>query len=144
MQDNNDLSLFFSNISLQYRSGNTATSGQIFYWEKVYCPIDSFVVKNCEITNIARSFYRSVPAKDSIDTDNDGILDAEGDYKDGSIINYFEMSDCKVHKNMITAGNNWPLIYFGQTPKYVTIKDNVFFDMPYCKYLFQMLSLIHI
>lgn len=138
MQDNNDLSLFFSNISLQYRSGNTATSGQIFYWNKVYCPIDSFVVKNCEITNIARSFYRSVPAKDSIDTDNDGILDAEGDYKDGSIINYFEMSDCKVHKNMITEGNNWPLIYFGQTPKYVTIKDNVFFDMPYCKYLFQM------
>ncbi len=127
MSENNDLSLFFSNISLQYRSGNTATSGQIFYWNQVYCPIDSFVVKNCEITNIARSFYRSVPSQDE-----------NGQYVDGSIINYFEMSDCKVHKNMITEGNNWPLIYFGQTPKYVTIKDNVFFDMPYCKYLFQM------
>lgn len=150
MTDNNDLRLFFSNISLQYYRENTHSSGQIFYWSNKYCPVDSFVVRNCEITNIARSFYRSVPKKDTV-RDENGVpistgVDAEGKptydgntfYKDGSIINYFEMSDCKVHKNMISAGNNWPLIYLGQTPKYMIIKNNSFFDMPYCKFLYQM------
>ena len=150
MTDNNDLRLFFSNISLQYRAGNGATSGQIFYWSNKYCPVDSFVVRNCEITNIARSFYRSVPKQDTV-RDENGVpistgVDAAGKptydgntfYVDGSIINYFEMSDCKVHKNMISAGNNWPLIYLGQTPKYMIIKNNTFFDTPYCKYLYQM------
>ena len=124
--ESNGLSLFFENVNLQYRTGNTATSGQIFYWNNAKsADLDSVVFRNCDINNIARSFWRVVPSSTLLAEKN-------------PVGNYFEMSDCIIHDNMISSGNNWPLIYFGQIPIEVVVKNNTFYNMPYMKDLFQM------
>lgn len=124
--DGNSLSYFIYNMNLQHRSGNTATSGQVFYANKVYSPMDSFVVRNCEITNIPRTFIRTVPKQ------TDGV------YDDGGVINYFEMSNCDIHDMCITSGNRWPIIYFGQSIYQVLIENNSFYNMPFVKNLYTM------
>ena len=117
------LSLIFENLNLQYRTGASASSGQIFYWNKTLANVDSIIFRNCEITNIPRSLYRSVPP--------DGEVAA-------GICQYFEMSGCTVHYNCTSAGNNWPIIYFGQAPVEVVIKNNTFYDMPYTRDILQI------
>jgi hypothetical protein len=121
------LSFFFDHVSIQYRSGALATSGQVFYVKGKYAPIDSFVIRDCEITNIPRTLYRSVPPQD-----------ADKNYIDGGALNYLEMSGCKVHYNNITSGNVWSLFVIGQSPAEIVLKNNMFFDMPYSKSILQM------
>lgn len=137
--DGNLLSIFFEKIHIQYRSGNSASSGQVFYMNKQYCPMDSVVFRNCEISNIARSFYRSVPVTLKDIAGNDSVSESGTTlYEDGGDINYFEMSGCSMHDCCISTGNNWPMIYFGQKPVEVIISNNTFYNLPYTKGLFLM------
>ena len=134
MEENNDFGLYIKNISLQHRSGASASSGQVIYFNKKYCPVDSIVIKDCEITNIPRTLYRSVPP---LEKDEEG-KEISGQYIDGSTINYFELSGCKVHYINTLSGNNWPLVYLGQSPVELKISNNSFYDMPYCKHIYNM------
>ena len=126
-EPNSDLGLYFENVNLQYPSGNLASSGQVLYWVNCKCDIDSLVLRNCDLSNYPRTFYRSVPS-----TDENGNYEAMG------TINYFEMSGCRVYNNNVTSGNRWPCIYFGQVPIEVVFRDNTFYDMPYLKSIFTM------
>ena len=126
-EPNSDLGLYFENVNLQYSSGNQASSGQIIMWSNCKCDIDSLVLRNCDLSNYPRTFYRSVPA-----TDENGNYEAMG------TINYFEMSGCRVYNNNVTSGNRWPCIYFGQVPIEVVFRNNTFYDLPYLKSIFTM------
>lgn len=116
-----NLTLVFENLHLQQTKGAGGNSGHILYWNSKntnLANVDSVIFRNCEISNCPRSFYRAAPAQ------ND---------KENSICNYFEMSGCTVHNMCISSGNNWAIIYFGQNPVEVVIKNNTFYDMPYAK-----------
>ena len=126
-EPNSDLGLYFENVNLQYPSGNLASSGQIIMWSNCKCDIDSMVLRNCDLSNYPRTFFRSVPAKDE-----------NGAYEAMGTINYFEMSGCRVYNNNVTSGNRWPCIYFGQAPIEVVFRNNTFYDMPYLKAIFTM------
>lgn len=121
-------SLFIENVSLQYRSGNTATSGQVLYWQKMPAAdmqIDTMAFRNCEITNIPRTIFRTAP--------NDGSTATTP-----SKLKYLEMTGCKVHDMNITNGNNWALFVLGSMPVEVNFHDNMFYDLPYTKGIIQM------
>lgn len=121
-------SIFFENVSLQYRSGNTATSGQILYWQKMTAEkmqIDSVAFRNCEITNIPRTLFRTAPSDGASATTP-------------SKLEYLEMTGCKIHDINITRGNNWALFVLGSMPVEVNFHDNIFYDMPYSKGIIQM------
>lgn len=121
------------NVSLQYRAHNTATSGQIFYWQKMTMDkmqLDSIIFRNCEITNIPRTLFRTAPTSDKVD--------AEGNELAPSKIQYLEMTGCKVHDINISKGNNWALFVIGSMPVEMKFANNMFYDMPYSKGIVQM------
>lgn len=121
------------NVSLQYRAHNTATSGQIFYWQKMTMDkmqLDSIIFRNCEITNIPRTLFRTAPTGDKVD--------AEGNELAPSKIQYLEMTGCKVHDINISKGNNWALFVIGSMPVEMKFSNNMFYDMPYSKGIVQM------
>lgn len=121
--DDPKFSMEWSNLGLQYRSGATASSGQIFYSNIKKCAFDSIIIRNCDINNIARCLYRTVP-----DT-------AETGERLTYPINYFEMSGCKIHNICTQSGNSWGVIYFGQCTREIVINDNIWYDIPYAKAL---------
>lgn len=129
--ENSDLGWFFENVHIKFTGGNQASSGQCFYFNKRYFPIDSMVFRNCEISDIPRTLIRTVPPQGTNEAGETVNID-------GGTINYFEMSGCRVHDNMVLEGNNWPLVYFGYAPSEIVFKNNTFYDMPYCKFIFQM------
>lgn len=127
-------SLFIENVSLQYRSGNTATSGQVLYWQKMRAEemqIDTIAFRNCDITNIPRTIFRTAPkTKD----ENGNPIEITAPSK----LKYLEMTGCKVHDMNITNGNNWALFVLGSMPVEVNFHDNMFYDLPYTKGIIQM------
>ncbi len=130
--ENSDFGWFFENLNIQFTGdGNQASSGQCFYFNKRYFPIDSMVFRKCDINNIPRTLIRMVPKEETAE-------DGSKYYTDGGTINYFEMTDCRVHDNMVLEGNNWPLVYFGSTPMEIVFRNNTFYNMPYCKQIFTM------
>lgn len=120
--------LIFENLHLQYRSPD-GTSGQVIYYNKKYANISKIIFRGCEISKTVRSLFRSVKP--------DSISPTQRWASCGDV-EYFEMSNCKVHNTTLTSGNNWPLIYFGHLPVEVNYKNNTFYDMPYQKSLFTM------
>lgn len=128
-----NLSIIVENVSIQYRSGKTATSGQVFYWQKMTMDkmqLNDIIIRNCEITNIPRTLFRTAPKSDKEDADGNALTPSK--------IQYFELSGCKVHDMNIAHGNNWALNVFGSMPIEVNISNNVFYDMPYTKGIIQM------
>lgn len=121
------LSLIFENVNLQFRSGNTASSGQVIYFNGVQAPIDTIAFRNCEITNIPRTLYRSVPEIDS--ETGDTII---------KTIDVLELKNCRVHDMNISSGNSWFTLVVGQFINTLNIEDNMFYDMPYSKGVWQM------
>ena len=127
-EPNSDLSMIFENLHLQYTGGNTASSGQLIYFNGKYADMDTLAFRNCEISNYPRTIYRSVTPKD-----------ADGNYTTAGTVNYFEMSDCLVHDaNLANMNNNWAAIYFGQIPIEVVFRNNTFYDLPDIKAIFTM------
>ena len=126
-----DLSLHFENLSLHYRSGATASSGHIFYFKQMYADMDSVVFRHCEICDSPRGLYRLEP-KSYTGENNTKV------YYQGGSINYFEISDSKIHNIFTTEGNGWSLIYPGQKVYEVLLKNNTFYDMPYIQSIFRM------
>lgn len=118
-------SMIFENVNLQYRSGNTATSGQVVYFNKRQAPCDTIAFRNCEITNIPRTLYRSVPKQ------VDGVDMIE-------TIDVLELSNCRVHDMNISSGNNWFTLVVGQFINRLDIRNNIFYNMPYSKGVWQM------
>lgn len=122
--DNGNFALIFENVGLQYRTGKEATSGQIVYFNKRDAQMDSIVFRNCDISNYPRTLYRAVPKSSAAE--------------DIKTIGKIEMTNCRVHDCNISSGNNWACIYPGQAVQEVIIKDNFFYNMPYCQAIFQM------
>lgn len=120
------MSLIFENINLQYYKGNTASSGQIIYYTGVDASLDTVAFRHCELTNTPRTIYRSVPA-----------IDENGDYITKSI-DVLEMVGCRLHDNNISSGNNWFSFVVGQFINTITFKDNLIYDIPYSKGVWQM------
>ncbi|MCD7710176.1 MAG: hypothetical protein LUI04_02325 [Porphyromonadaceae bacterium] len=131
-----ELSLICENLSLRYTSGNTASSGQIFYFTGYYTEIDSLIFRNCEFTDYPRTVIRFVPPVDHYE--HISSTDSTAVYADGGYINYFEMSGCTIHDANIMSGNNWPIIYFGSMPYEIVFRNNTFYDLPYLKQIFSM------
>ncbi|MBQ7452225.1 MAG: hypothetical protein IJV60_06720 [Prevotella sp.] len=128
-----NLSIIVENVSIQFRSGKTASSGQVFYWEKITMDkmqLNDIIIRNCEITNIPRTLFRTAPTSAKEDADGNALTPSK--------IQYFELSGCKVHDMNIANGNNWALNVFGSMPIEVNISNNVFYDMPYTKGIIQM------
>lgn len=122
--------LVFENLHLEYRSPD-GTSGQIIYYNGVWANFTKLVFKGCEITRSVRSLFRSVkPATTVIDPTTNLPYTSCGD------VEYFEMSNCKVHNTFLASGHNWPLVYFGHLPIEVNFRNNTFYDMPYIKNIF--------
>lgn len=116
------LSLVFRNISLEYRSQNLGTSGQVLYWKGTDCHADSLVFDNCNIANMARTLIRTYPAQD-----------ADGNFHSDCTLHTFKMTNCLVHDNNILKGNHWPLVYLGVTTDEIIIRNNMFYNMPFSK-----------
>lgn len=128
-----NLSIIVENVSIQFRSGKTASSGQVFYWEKITMDkmqLNDIIIRNCEITNIPRTLFRTAPTSAKEDADGNALTPSK--------IQYFELSGCKIHDMNIAHGNNWALNVFGSMPIEVNISNNVFYDMPYTKGIIQM------
>ena len=120
-------SLEVYNCKLSYDGGAVATSGQLFYDNKQGAYLDELNVHHCEITDIPRTFYRSVP------TD----ADADGNIVYGRI-GVFSVTDCDAHYMNIAEGNTWAFIVMGTPFDELTIKNNTFYDMPYQKQFMSM------
>lgn len=123
-----NFSLIIENMSLQYRSGATASSGQIFYCNKKQVFFNNFIIRNCEITNYARTIVRTVPTAADATT---------GEIKYGNFA-HFEISNCDIHYSNLTSGNTWACVVMGSPLTECVIKDNVFYDLPYNKQIFSM------
>lgn len=124
LDDAGNFALVFENVGLQYRAGNGASSGQIVYFNKKNCQMDSVIFRNCDLSNYPRTVYRSVPKSS-----------ASSDVK---VLGKFVMEGCRVHDGAITSGNNWAVIYPGQAVQEVSIKNNMFYNLPYTTAIFQM------
>lgn len=123
--------LIFENLHLQYRSPG-GTSGQLIYYQGTVANITKLIFKGCEISQTVRSLIRSItPAATVLDPATGLPYPSCGD------VDYFEMSNCKVH-NSFYAGNNWPLVYFGHLPVEMHFRNNTFYDLPYLKSIFTM------
>lgn len=109
-------SLIFENVNLQFRTGASATSGQIVYQnkkDKLYG--DTIAFRNCDLNNFARTLFRSVPKSDTYE----GVLD------------WLELSNCRVHNGNILSGNNWYLLYPGTPVNHIKVEGNLIYDLPY-------------
>lgn len=127
-EEADNFSLIIENMNLQYRSGAEATSGQIFYCNKKVVFFQNFILRNCEITNYARTIIRTVP------TDADATT---GEIKYGAF-NHFEISDCDIHYANISSVNTWACIVMGSPMIECVIRGNVFYDLPYNKQIMSM------
>lgn len=123
-----NFSFIVENMNLQYRSGAAATSGQIFYCNKTQVFFNEFILRNCEITNYARTIIRTVP------TDADATT---GEIKYGNFV-HFEISNCDIHYANLASGNTWACVVMGSPMTECVLKDNVFYDLPYNKQIFSM------
>ncbi len=123
-----NFSLIIENMHLQYRTGAAATSGQIFYANKKTVHFKEFILRDCEISNYARTIIRTVPTDADAET---------GEIKYGSF-EHFEISDCKIHYANISSGNTWACIVMGSPMTKCVLKDNLFYDLPYNKQIFSM------
>jgi hypothetical protein len=126
-EESDNFSLIIDNCNLQYRSGAAATSGQIFYANKKVVFFKEFTLKNCEITNYARTIIRTVPT----DADANGVINYGG-------FEHFEISNCDVHYADISSGNTWACIVMGSPMTECVLTGNVFYDMPYNKQIMSM------
>jgi hypothetical protein len=126
-EEADNFSLIIDNCNLQYRTGAAATSGQIFYANKKVVFFKEFTLKNCEITNYARTIIRTVPT----DADADGVINYGG-------FEHFEISNCDIHYADISSGNTWACIVMGSPMTECYITGNVFYDMPYNKQIMSM------
>jgi hypothetical protein len=120
-----NLSLIFENINLQFNGGASASSGQIVYFNKKRAPIDTIAFRNCDINNCPRTIMRSVPVDNAEETDYHKL-------------DVFEMSNCIVHDINTLSSNSWFSVVLGQPVNSMTFKNNVFYDMPYSKGIWQM------
>lgn len=130
--------MIFENVHLQFTGGNTASSGQIFYWNAKYCDMDTLAFRNCEISNYpayALSLSASFPRM-KMETTSMMLVKEIIIWK--AVVNYFEVVDCLVHDANISSGNKWPCVYFGQVPIEVVFRNNTFYNLPYLKYVFTM------
>ncbi len=108
-------SLIFENMNLQYRAGKGATSGQIVYQnQKAKLYGDTIAFRNCDINNFARTIFRSVPSGEDV-----GVLD------------WLEMTSCRVHDGNVLSGNNWYLLYPGSAVNHIKVENNIIYDLPY-------------
>lgn len=149
MPENNKFQFIFENVNMEYRAGNLATSGQIIYWsgndpkpqdlggkeEPIKKPIaDAIIVRNCQITNIPRTFYRSVPGR----IWNEELQDYEYAEVEKNHLRYFEISGCKIHDMNLANGNKWSLLVFGQAVDEIVIKNNIIYNLPFSKGLVEV------
>lgn len=119
---NDHFSLIFENVNLQFRSGAQATSGQIVYQnKKSQLYTDTIAFRNCELNNFARTLFRSVP---------------NGTYE--GVLDWLEMTNCRVHNGNVLSGNNWYLLYPGTPVNHVKIEGNLIYDLPYSQGVFQV------
>lgn len=126
-EESDHYSVEVHNCKISYRAGATATSGQVFYANKQAAYLDEFIIDDCEIFDIPRTFLRTVP------TD----ADAEGNINYGRI-GKLSITNCDIHYMNLTSGNTWSFIVMGSPFDEVTIKNNTFYDMPYSKQIFAM------
>lgn len=124
-----NFSLIIENMHLQYRSGAAATSGQIFYVNKFTTHFKEFIIRDCEISNYARTIIRTVPRETTVE---DVTTKEYGSFE------HFEISDCKIHYSNISSGNTWACIVMGSPMTKCVLKDNLFYDLPYNKQIFSM------
>lgn len=161
MPEDNKFQLIIENVSLEYRTGNLATSGQIIYWsgndptpkdvpvkwdadgnptaygkgEAVKKPIaDAIIIRNCQICDIPRTLYRSVPGS----VWNEELQQSEYAEVEKNHLRYFELSGCKIHDMNLTDGNKWSLLVFGQAVDEIVIKDNIIYNLPFSKGLLEI------
>jgi hypothetical protein len=127
-EESDNFSLIIDNCNLQYRTGAAATSGQIFYANKKVVYFKEFTLKNCEITNYARTIIRTVPTDADATT---GVINYGG-------FEHFEISDCDIHYADISSGNTWACIVMGSPMTECVLTGNVFYDMPYNKQIMSM------
>ena len=113
--------LTFENLHIMDNNGEWSNSKHFINFKdanKHY--VDSFVVKNCEISNICRSFLRG--QIDGAPTD--------GTYTGCGTFNYFEMSNTTFH-NGSRQDNAMPLIYMAWSTNEMVFRNNTFYDLPY-------------
>lgn len=128
LKDDGNFALVIENVGLQYRNGKEDRSGQIIYFNKRDCQMDSLVIRNCDISNYPRTLYRAVPKSDD-GTNTDTRIKSLGK---------LVLEGCRVHDCNVRKDNNWACIYPGQAVSEVNIRNNMFYDMPYCQAIFMM------
>lgn len=88
--------------------------------------IDTLALRRCDIHDNVRSVLRY-----DGDKQQDGLKRAE------MSINYIEVSECKIHGQAQASSDNWSVFRtFMPLAKFV-IKDNIFYNMPYTKSLWE-------
>ncbi|MDR0811131.1 MAG: hypothetical protein LBN23_02485, partial [Paludibacter sp.] len=114
-------SLILENLHLQDRSNGV---GQyIFACKNVFVNIDTLAFRNCEISKVGRSIFRSEQPSAYSPTYNANCGEIE----------WLEMSNCKIHDCNNSNSDSWAQIYCAHIPMYVSIINNTFYDIPYAK-----------
>lgn len=111
----------FENLHLMDNNGEWGNSKHFINFKDANKHfVDSMVIKNCEISNICRSFLRG--QIDGAPTD--------GTYTGCGTFNYFEMSNTTFH-NASRQDNAMPLIYMAWSTNEMIFRNNTFYDLPY-------------
>ena len=113
--------LTFENLHLMDNNGEWGNSKHFINFKdanKHY--VDTMAYRNCEISNICRSFLRGQI--------NDAPTD--GTYTGCGTFNYFEMTNCVFH-NASRQSNAMPLIYMAWSTNKMIFRNNTFYDLPY-------------
>lgn len=117
-------SVIFNNLHIQSRYGSYESGGgYAISMSGKYFSMDTLAFRNCEISKLSRCLLRSG--------------DGTGTGTKSGFIEWFEMTNCKVHE-MNSSANIWPIIYMGHLPMYVHIKNNSFYDIPCAKSILQL------
>jgi hypothetical protein len=116
-------SLIFNNLKLTGRYNDFTSSTYMIDFNGKFISIDTLAFRNCEISGCARSMIRG------------GLATGKASCGD---LEWFEMTNCKVHDFNGMDTHSWPIVYLAHVPMYVTFKNNSFYDIPYNKSIYQL------
>ena len=121
--ESDHFALTFENLILKDNNGVWSNSKHfINFKDELKHYADTLAFKNCEITEICRSFFRG---------------EAQNKEADAGTLGVILMENCVFH-NGFRQSNAMPMFYLAQPVNEVTFRNNTFYDLPYLNSIISM------
>ena len=113
----------FENLVLKDYNGEWSFSKHFMnFKDAVKHYVDTLAFRNCEITNLCRSFYRG---------------EAQNKEDHAGTLGVFEMTNCVFH-NAFRQSSAMPMVYLAQPVNEITFRNNTFYDLTYLNSIVSM------